>query len=230
MPGRFQGSLTALIVFQSIYILSTPLEILKSNIFYMKIIDQYKGQSSSLAAEGIQNQFANYDGSAIGAGYYGEEGHQIIYYILITLFDQNKFNLLKFQRVSWDTLLQQLVLPEMVTQLIQEDLCVTRKEAIITLTESNAFGKLMHPGDDHSRLRAVQNKVADMFGCVRHNLLEGQKEPKLFVDLGDKGKVRDTRGAKLEENNNSEIIFLDSLNTTIEDGHKVYILDNSDSD
>lgn len=137
---------------------------------------------------------------------YGGEGYQIIYYVLVTLLDKTKYDLIKFKRLSWDTLIQKVVLPETVVRLIQEDLRISREEAIATFRESGFFGNLMHPGDDQSRFHALQSKVAGMFGRAQQQSIE----------------------IKLEENvgMNDLEISLHGVNTVIEDGHVVYILDD----
>lgn len=101
-------------------------------------------------------------------------------------------------------------MPEVAVHLIQEDLRITREQAIATLEESTVFGKLMHPGDDDTTLQIVQNKVADMFGRANHDLLEQE--------------------AIKTEGDDSGISLNSGLNAVMEDGHMVYILDDSDDD
>lgn len=148
---------------------------------------------------------------------YGDEGKQIVYFVLLMMLDKEVYySTPHLRRFSWDTIIQKVVLPEVIVRLIQEDLHITRDQATDVFKESGSFGKLMHPGDDDSHLDAIQEKVAKMFQRARAELAERENSSSSLND----DMVLKTEAQDLEE------IGLAELNTIIEDGHVVYILDD----
>lgn len=49
-----------------------------------------------------------------------------------------------------DTFLREVLVPEVTVQLIQDDLCLSREEAMHVLQESHHFGNILHPTDNDS--------------------------------------------------------------------------------
>ncbi|KAK7689518.1 hypothetical protein QCA50_007310 [Cerrena zonata] len=213
---------------------------LRANIFLSKILKKYKQKASSLSAESVQMEYADHEGSATGTGYYGGEGYQIIYYVLITLLDESRYDLSKFYPLSWDALIRKVLLPEVSVRLIQQDLHLIREQALTTFMESNTFGNLMHPGDDPARLHALQAKIANMFGRANQNLLLWeQSESPLDFDTWSKKQLGNSQRKdsgitiKVETNDSESIIDLQELRgatTIIEGGRTVYVIEDLDDD
>ena len=101
---------------------------------------------------------------------YGSEGYQIIYFVLLSFFDKTSYELRNLRPLSWDSVIRDVLLPEIVTRLIQEDLGLSRADAIHTFLDSDTFGKLMHPGDDSAALDDIQAKVTKMFKQAQADL------------------------------------------------------------
>jgi hypothetical protein len=78
--------------------------------------------------------------------------------ILSQLFPKDSINLQQYHPVSWTSLVNEVLLPEATVALIQEDLTIDRKEAIVTMRRSQQFGSALHPGDDSSHVKQLFSK------------------------------------------------------------------------
>ncbi|KAF8054207.1 hypothetical protein FPV67DRAFT_1173441 [Lyophyllum atratum] len=87
-----------------------------------------------------------------GAGYYGELGYQLIYITLQNLYPSWTIECTCIAPLTYDTFVREVLVPEVTTRLIQDDLHVSRSEAIKTLHASHAFGFFLHPVDDNCPL------------------------------------------------------------------------------
>ncbi|KAF8077600.1 hypothetical protein FPV67DRAFT_1662416 [Lyophyllum atratum] len=114
-----------------------------------------------------------------GAGYYGEEGYEILILTLRDIFPETLMDLSPFSPLSWNSVIREFLLPETVVLLIQDDLKLSRGSAIRTLHQSRVFGTLMHPSDNES------SAVMDvMRRTARKEIDVKQEEQEMQTSLG----------------------------------------------
>jgi hypothetical protein len=75
--------------------------------------------------------------------------------ILSQLFLKDSINPQQYHPVSWESLVNEVLLPEATVALIQEDPTIDRKKAIVTMCRSQWFGSTLHPGDDSSHVKQI---------------------------------------------------------------------------
>jgi RTC4-like domain len=74
------------------------------------------------------------------------------------MFPESSFDI-SFQPLSYKVLVHEVLLREAAALLIQQDLGFDRAKAIKTLTRSQAFGTMLHPGDDSPHIQAIIDKT-----------------------------------------------------------------------
>ncbi|KDR70608.1 hypothetical protein GALMADRAFT_1349818 [Galerina marginata CBS 339.88] len=84
------------------------------------------------------------------AGYYGDEGYQLILVSLRSLFPPDLVDLEQLAPLSYMEVIRKVLLPEAAILLIHQDLRVPVPVATQTLHESQDFGSIMHPCDSES--------------------------------------------------------------------------------
>lgn len=67
------------------------------------------------------------------------------------------------QPLSYKNFIHEVLVREATVYMIQQDLGLDRKKAINTLKHSQAFGTLLHPGDDSPHIQAVIDKTTRSF-------------------------------------------------------------------
>jgi hypothetical protein len=77
---------------------------------------------------------------------------------LTSMFPEGSFDL-NFQPLSYNTLIREVLVREAALLLIQQDLGFDRVKALKTLTRSEGFGTMLHPGDDSSHIQAIIDKT-----------------------------------------------------------------------
>jgi hypothetical protein len=106
---------------------------------------------------------------------YGGEGYQIVTIALMFLFPDQSFDLKPFHPLSWKAIIHDVLLPETVVYLIQDDLQLSRAEALKTLRTSAQYGSLQFPGDDSEH-------VAKAHADVRRIMDREKVRYRLWVD------------------------------------------------
>ncbi|KAI1785057.1 hypothetical protein LXA43DRAFT_1066272 [Ganoderma leucocontextum] len=94
-------------------------------------------------------------------GYYGEQGHEIIHFMLLHLFRGVAIEDLR--PMSFETLVGSVLLPEVSTRLIMDDLTCSQADAIRILDESSEYGSRMFPSDrEQPDLSAAMRRAREM--------------------------------------------------------------------
>ncbi|KAF5374001.1 hypothetical protein D9615_009909 [Tricholomella constricta] len=107
---------------------------------------QFYGKTAA-RMQGASSQYSSARFTQFGAGYYGERGYQIIFTALQHRFSFS-IDIAHIHPLSQDTFLREILVPEAAVLIIQEDLHLSRFQAIETLRASHTFGNTMHPIDD----------------------------------------------------------------------------------
>ncbi|KAG6847694.1 hypothetical protein H0H93_006515, partial [Arthromyces matolae] len=97
------------------------------------------------------------------AGYYGAVGYQIIIIVLQSLFPETSFDTRQgLAPLAWKDIIYEFLLPETAVLLIQDDLGLSRDNAIETLHASRSYGNTMFPVEDENPIidRLQQASVA----------------------------------------------------------------------
>ncbi|KAJ7702175.1 hypothetical protein B0H16DRAFT_1227586, partial [Mycena metata] len=81
---------------------------------------------------------------AQSAGYYGEIGYQIIMVALRFMFPDGS-DLELYEPLPYNVVLPEVLLPETVVRLVQEDLKITPRAAKLVINDSYTFGVTRHP-------------------------------------------------------------------------------------
>ncbi|GJE98504.1 hypothetical protein PsYK624_147360 [Phanerochaete sordida] len=217
---------------------------------------RYGKSGGANAAEAPQAQYASFGEAdrVRTAGYYGNEGLQIIQYTLMNMFDASDCDISSFEPLrSFDAILREVLVPEAITLLIQADMQLSRTDAITTLFASQDFGALMHPAHEASAdFDAVQAHHADIYRRVLAEMEAEEAAPSVLeywnadTTLGYEEWVQDTQqqkasnttagssdaGVRLKEEE-VEAVFASnpsapsSTLTAVQEGdHVVYILDD----
>ncbi|KAJ7781695.1 hypothetical protein B0H14DRAFT_3585742 [Mycena olivaceomarginata] len=119
---------------------------LNQSHFFLGAIEYYGDkltQQSSLKA-----QYASNRSSEHGAGYYGERGYQLLDIAIQFMFPDTEVLLKTFHPLTYDIAIREILIPETVTRLIQQDLGLGPEDTIAILKQSYTFGITLHPGDD----------------------------------------------------------------------------------
>jgi len=96
---------------------------------------------------------------------YGHEGYQIISRTLTYMFPDRSFDLTPWKPLSWYGVVHDVLLPETVVQLIQDDMPrLDRTRAISTSRNSLHYGNILHYNEDSLVVREVARKIADCMG------------------------------------------------------------------
>ncbi|KAJ7803679.1 hypothetical protein B0H14DRAFT_2305949, partial [Mycena olivaceomarginata] len=77
-------------------------------------------------------------------GSYGEHGYQLLDLVLRFIFPST-FDITNFCPLTCDIVLREVLIPEAMICLIQQDMGITLDAAIVVLENSDAFGRLLHP-------------------------------------------------------------------------------------
>lgn len=89
---------------------------------------------------------------------YGNEGSSILNVVLSFMFPENTA-LPVAKQISYQRLIEAVLVREAATLLIEEDLHIDRKRAIYIAKRSQAFGTAFHPGDDSIHLQSAIDRV-----------------------------------------------------------------------
>jgi hypothetical protein len=82
----------------------------------------------------------------------------ILIITLTSMFPEGSFDI-AFQPLSYKTLIREVLVREAALLLIQQDLGFDRVKTLKTLTNSEGFGTMLHPGDDSPHIQAVIDKT-----------------------------------------------------------------------
>jgi RTC4-like domain len=82
----------------------------------------------------------------------------ILFITLTSMFPEGSFDI-AFQPLSYKTLIHEVLVREAALLLIQQDLGFDRVKALKTLTNSEGFGTMLHPGDNSPHIQAVIDKT-----------------------------------------------------------------------
>ena len=77
---------------------------------------------------------------------------------LTSMFPEGSFDI-TFQPLSYKTLIHEVLVREAALLLIQQDLGFDHVKALKTLTSSEGFRTMLHPGDDSPHIQAVIDKT-----------------------------------------------------------------------
>lgn len=89
---------------------------------------------------------------------YGNEGSSILNVVLAFMFPENIAHPV-LKQISYQRLIEDVLVREATTLLIEEDLRIDRERAIYILKRSQAFGTAFHPGDDSIHLQSAVDRV-----------------------------------------------------------------------
>ncbi|KAJ7196382.1 hypothetical protein GGX14DRAFT_335417, partial [Mycena pura] len=122
-----------------------------NSFFYLTAKMEFTSRSGSsrqfLSAAG---QFQQVDRLAkIGAAYYGDIGWEIVYKALQFMFPDDGSRPQCKTAIPYDLLLREVLLPETVMRLVQDDLAITDIAAKSIMQASHSFGLVLHPSSDH---------------------------------------------------------------------------------
>lgn len=95
---------------------------------------------------------------------YGDEGYQIILLVLLSLCPLESFNDTSvLENLPYMTVIRHIILPEVVSLLIHQDLRISIPDAVNVLRESQSFGAIMHPCFKESSyfLSILKNTTSD---------------------------------------------------------------------
>ncbi|KAF5387097.1 hypothetical protein D9615_001611 [Tricholomella constricta] len=116
------------------------------NVFFADAKSFY-GRTGAARMQGASSQYSSARFAQFGAGYYGEQGYQIIFIALQHLFSFS-IDATHIHPLSQDTFLREVLVPKAAVLIIQDDLHLSRSRAIETLRTSRTFGNVMHPIDE----------------------------------------------------------------------------------
>ncbi|KAJ7705217.1 hypothetical protein B0H16DRAFT_1213803, partial [Mycena metata] len=137
-------------LFHRILYLGRPLrnlcQVLDQSFFFTAAREYYSdkvAQRSSLGARYSSNRSSQH-----GAGYYGERGYQLLVQAIRFMFPDSPDLLAKFQPLTYEIIILEILLPEAAMRLIEQDLNIPPKDAIDVLRASYNFGVGLHPAND----------------------------------------------------------------------------------
>ncbi|KAJ7055395.1 hypothetical protein C8F01DRAFT_1030215 [Mycena amicta] len=143
-------------------LLQAILQVPDNSFFYLTAKMQFESRDGStrqlLSATG---QYNRADGLAkLGAAYYGEIGWEIIYKALDFLFPDNLSRPQCKTALPYALLVREVLLPETVMRLVQDDLGISDIAAKAVVQSSHGFGQLLHPAADHPAVNEVDQYLA----------------------------------------------------------------------
>ncbi|KAG7444480.1 uncharacterized protein BT62DRAFT_900378, partial [Guyanagaster necrorhizus] len=115
-----------------------------NSIFWTEIMKEVKAKGSRAVA-GVRNQFATFEKTQ--PGYYGEQGSVIIYQTLFNLFPPASIHPDQVKPLTPNEFTQRILVPEVATRLIRQDMGVSPSKAVKILRESASYGVAMFPED-----------------------------------------------------------------------------------
>ncbi|KAJ7831280.1 hypothetical protein B0H13DRAFT_2289276 [Mycena leptocephala] len=137
-------------LFHRILDLGQPLRNMCMNLaqspFFLAACEYYGDkvtQRSSLGAQFASNRSSEHD-----TGYYGERGYEILDTTLRFMFPDCQAFVRKFHPLTYNIAIREVLIPEATIRIIQNDLNIEPKEAIVVLKESHTFGLVLHPSED----------------------------------------------------------------------------------
>ncbi|KAJ7917653.1 hypothetical protein B0H13DRAFT_1994483 [Mycena leptocephala] len=137
-------------LFHRILDLGQPLRNMCMNLaqspFFLAACEYYGDkvtQRSSLGAQFASNRLSEH-----GTGYYGERGYEILDTTLRFIFPDCQDFVRKFHPLTYNIAIREVLIPEATIHIIQNDLNIELKEAIVVLKESHTFGLVLHPSED----------------------------------------------------------------------------------
>jgi hypothetical protein len=118
--------------------------------------------------------------------------------VLEFMFPNDSFDVTPFRPLDYRTFREKVLLPEIGTMLIQQDLPqLDRADAVRTLRTSQEFGTLLHPGtdschvDDAIRRVTSRNKIVGEGRAMKkedENIAVGESCAE-FIEVLENGKV-----------------------------------------
>ncbi|PPQ76768.1 hypothetical protein CVT26_000268 [Gymnopilus dilepis] len=146
--------------------------------------------------------------SDVGAGYYGGPGYQLIMITLQHLFPRSSISLIDIHPLSYDIFLREVLALEAAAHLIQNDLGITRKDAILVLQQSRTFGNNIHDPDAPEIEIHIRNALRRSRMSPQHDELTYRKwiasGSKLSVDQWleeERSRPPSTDGSKSQQEN-----------------------------
>ncbi|TFY52206.1 hypothetical protein EVJ58_g10144 [Rhodofomes roseus] len=116
-----------------------------------------------MAMQSLAAQLALFELEAESIGYYGHRGYQIILFMLLHLFDESTFNHEQAKPVAYRSMLECVLIPEVAVRFIQQDLSISRMQAVQTLKDSSRYGMVAHPAEPNDpELDAVIEKSTEL--------------------------------------------------------------------
>ncbi|KAH7920529.1 hypothetical protein BV22DRAFT_1133001 [Leucogyrophana mollusca] len=178
------------------------------SVFWHDVKREVKKQGSR-AALGVKGQFASFEKTQ--PGYYGELGSVIIHQTLYNLFPPSSFDASLIVPLTPAEFIQRILVPEAALELIMEDLCIDRDEALVTLRESAQYGVAMFPdtaisegkvagaeGEDEEM--GVADQIVMERARVRRMELEQEEriEEEMFKEEESRRKAKEQEGRKAQ--------------------------------
>ncbi|KAF7966268.1 hypothetical protein HWV62_39397 [Athelia sp. TMB] len=189
------------------------LEIVAKNEFYRDAQKSFAGMGT-VAASRVGSQLGRFEGH--GTGYYGDEGYIIIQSALMVMFPDYSFDTSPFPSLDWKLFREKVLIPEVSTRLIQEDLSLDRKASIKALRASQKFGSYFHSGDDskhaHNALQQANKARRKTEGLQR----EGTQ---VDIDLTE-------REVKHEEHSSIDLPVPEDFREVLEGGKHIILIDD----
>ncbi|KAF7349145.1 hypothetical protein MVEN_01436800 [Mycena venus] len=119
---------------------------LNQSHFFLNAIEYYSDELTQRSS--LKAQYASNRSSEHGAGYYGERGYQLLDITIRFMFPDTELLLKTFHPLTYDIAIREILIPETVTRLIQQDLDLGSEDAVAVLKQSYTFGITLQPSDD----------------------------------------------------------------------------------
>ncbi|KAF7298332.1 RTC4 domain-containing protein [Mycena kentingensis (nom. inval.)] len=118
-----------------------------NSALYWAARSRYAGQNSRQAAS-LSRQMAVADRASLGGGYYGDIGLLIVEKVVEYMFpDHIRRSQSKTDLPSYSIFLREVLVPEVIIRLVQQDSNVSAPAASSTIKESYRFGLVLHHAD-----------------------------------------------------------------------------------
>ncbi|KAI0054518.1 hypothetical protein BV25DRAFT_1816946 [Artomyces pyxidatus] len=124
-----------------------------SSDFYLDVLRSLERFSS-----GIAGDLASFEKT--GTGYYGYAGKAVILWSLTEMLDLDIID--SIHSIPTPVFLERVLIPEAAVLLIQEDLGLTREQALATKEKSLSYGSILFPEDDTINPRDVRRIVRNL--------------------------------------------------------------------
>lgn len=100
------------------------------------------------------------------------------------------------KQISYPRLLEDVLIREAATLLIQDDLCITRERAIYVEKRSQNFGTAFHPGDDSTHLQSAIDRVVGETSSLEANIKAEEVDLTLLDDDSLEGWTKTAVGGQ----------------------------------